>query len=186
MVLPDGRLFCCFFGLPKEGPGYSGCYGSFSEDDGITWSEPQLLIGRDGALLHGDPNVVIYQGKVMVFNTSYRYSDNTHDLSRSWTWKIVSSDNGRTWSAPVELPQPYRYMSGKVHAGLALPDGSLAMGFSWDQVTERGDRAEGESAMDCCAGILRSVDGGETWKPEAIFMSPLRVQMASMEPMNLP
>lgn len=171
--LPDGRLFCTFHGRPQEHQ-LGGCYACFSDDDGRTWSEPQLLIGRDGENVHADPNVVIDGGRVMVFSTSYRYktekrSDQcgswTPDLTRYRTWKMVSEDSGRTWSKPVEMPKSHAAVGGMTHIGLKLADGTLVMGYAWDKVAERGLDPRTESGTRCCAGVLRSRDGGETWTP---------------------
>ena len=172
--LPDGRLICAYHGRPMEHQ-LGGCYASYSVDDGRTWSEPQLLIGRDGQNVHADPNVVLCGGRVMIFSTSYRYNvdasaksgDWTPDLTRSWIWRIVSDDNGHSWSEPTEMAQPHAYVTGMNHRGLTLPDGTIVMGYAWSQTAEQGINSRTEAGMNTCAGVLRSRDGGETWTPGA-------------------
>ena len=165
--LADGRLLCTFYGRGPGGAADSGCFAAFSTDDGQTWSKPELLLGRDGKHVHADPNVVIADKRLMIFSTSYPYSDGKADLRRSTTWKIVSDDGARTWSKPVEFPQPHNYCAGMVHAGFKMPDGTLLMGYSWDKVAERGGDPLTEGGQDYCAGVLRSTDVGRTWKPGA-------------------
>jgi hypothetical protein len=71
---------------------------------------------------------------------------------------IVSGDNGRTWSKPILLPNPFRtfpngyhfcYTCGKI---IRLADGTLLLGIH--------GRNDGDQA---CTGVVRSVDDGQTW-----------------------
>lgn len=162
--LADGRLLCVYSGRPED-RNYLGTYGSFSEDDGQTWLEPQLFMGGDGKTACADPVIVVDGRRVMQFSTSHGHNDNTADLSRSWTWKITSEDSGHTWSSPVEVPEPHNYIAGRVTAGLKMPDGTLVMGYGWDEVVERGDDSGDEVDQHYRAGVMRSKDGGETWTP---------------------
>ena len=168
--LPDGRLICTYHGRPEEHQ-LGGCYASYSEDDGRNWSEPHLLIGRDGQNVHADPSVVLHRNRVMIFSTSYRYyvdpaakkGDWTPDLTRSRISRIVSEDSGRTWSEPAEMAKSHAYATGMNHRGLTLGDGTLLMGYAWSQAAEKGLDPTTEDGMNTCAGVLRSRDGGETW-----------------------
>ena len=65
---------------------------------------------------------------------------------------IVSTDNGKTWSKAIRLPNPfpaYAHTCGKI---IRLADGTLLLGI-------HGGRDKGHSGT----GIVRSVDDGETW-----------------------
>lgn len=172
--LPDERLVCTYHGRPEQHE-LGGCYASYSEDDGQTWSEPELLIGRDGKNVHADPNIVVHGDRVMIFSMSYRYQvdpsakkgDWTPDLTRSLISRLVSADSGRTWSQPTGMAQPHAFLTGMNHRGLALPDGTLVMGYAWGQSAEQGLDTRTEDGMNTCAGVLRSSDGGDTWMPGA-------------------
>src|SRR5438046_2185368 len=67
-------------------------------------------------------------------------------ITGSKVFMVESGDEGRTWSLPVRIELPYSYLVGKIHNGLKLPDGTLAMAFSWDLWAQKGTpaRTEGE------------------------------------------
>ncbi len=72
---------------------------------------------------------------------------------------IVSSDNGKTWSKPIKLPNPFRtfpngyrycYICGKI---IRLADGTLLLGIHGQNPDEKRK----------CTGVVHSVDNGKTW-----------------------
>ena len=77
---------------------------------------------------------------------------------------VKTDDDGESWSSPVEISMPKKYVAGKQHKGMRLGDGTLLMGYSWDLWAEKGTPARTEGEMNIAAGALRSTDGIH-WRP---------------------
>lgn len=133
--------------------------GALSRDGGRTWSDPVTLIDVPGKN-DADPNIVIDGNRILVYSTTVG-----NRIDKSEIWMTVSVDEGRSWSKPVELRMPYKYVVGKRHIGLKLRDGTLVMPFSWDLWAEVDTPARTEGEMDLKSGVLLSRDGGLTWIP---------------------
>lgn len=171
-LLPTGKLLATFTGMRPNGPGES--VGVYSSDGGKTWSAPVTLLGgptlsdASSALdeTYGDPNlVVVDERRVMVFCVSLAYKPGAWNLSRTRFWRRSSDDGGETFGPVEELPRHKQYYVGMVSPGLRLRNGSLVMGYSWDQPAEVGRPADGEGTMDLYSGVLISTDEGMTWHP---------------------
>ena len=76
-----------------------------------------------------------------------------------------SEDMGQSWSQPVQVTMPHRYVAGKIHIGHKLADGTLIIGYAYDTWAEQGMVPATEGEMDIKSGVLRSKDGGKTWTP---------------------
>ncbi|WP_169539974.1 sialidase family protein [Niabella aurantiaca] len=158
----NGRLLCVFAVLPDHQVKKLSIAFSTSDDNGIHWSKPVLLF-NDAHTSHSDPNMVIDGDRVLVFSTSVTFPkppkiDSTFIMMRSTT-------DGQDWTKEVFIKKPHRYICGKIHQGHRLKDGSLIMGYSWDTWAEQRMPASTEGEMNLRSGVLRSGDGGRTWKP---------------------
>lgn len=156
-TLGDGSLMVVW-GARAKGDGNGRIYGSFSRDEGRSWSAPRLLID-DPQFHDGDPNLLVDGNTVWVFGTRVRIPN---DIQKAWTTVVKSTDNGATWSKAGEVFVPRQYTPGKQHNGIKLRDGTYAMGISWDRWAEKGMNARTEGEMDLASGVLLSADG-ERW-----------------------
>jgi hypothetical protein len=134
---------------------------ALSDDGGLTWSSPRELIDNPG-LWDGDPNVIVDGARTFAYCTTRDVELKTID--RSTVFMVKSDDSGNSWSSPVEISMPKRYVAGKQHKGLRLGDGTLLMGYSWDLWAEKGTPARTEGEMNIASGVLRSTDGIQ-WRP---------------------
>ncbi len=166
--LPNGRLVCIFSGTTDAKPSKTNIAVSTSDDNGRTWSKPQVLFNHPNAEEY-DPNLLVDGDRILAFSTTVIKPgkiDSTNIYKRS-------SLDGRTWTNKVQIKRPHRYICGKIHQGHRLKDGSLIMGYSWDTWAEQGKPPETEGEMDIKSGVLRSTDGGETWSAgEDIYAEP--------------
>ncbi len=153
-----GRLVVAFTIVPKENPdGYIAA--AVSDDQGKTWSPPIKILDNPNQL-DGDPSILWTGERVFVYSTSVALPRTVIDLSRTF---MVSSADGKAWTAPVEIKLPFRYSVGKRHMGIRLVDGTFAMPISWDLWAERGRPAKTEGEMNLASGVLKSTDGVE-WR----------------------
>jgi len=152
--LRDGRLMAVFYAgyghvaLPNEklpkGGRISYCT---SDDEGITWSEAQILY--DGPDDDRDPSIVqLKDGRLICNYFSLRKSDVP---GKRWiglgTWAVISNDLGKTWSEPQQIAKEY-YCSSPIRE---LSDGRLVLGL----YRERDGTAVG--------AVTFSDDGAKTW-----------------------
>jgi predicted neuraminidase len=157
-----GQLFTVW-SVHGEGRGKTAVVvGAFSQDGGKTWGEPRTLIATPGKHDY-DPNIVIDGKRILVYSTTT--GDQRQGIDQSWIYMSMSEDEGKTWSQPVEIRMPYKYVVGKRHIGIKLQDGTLAMPFAWDLWAETDTPARTEGEMDLKSGVLLSKDGGLTWEP---------------------
>jgi predicted neuraminidase len=153
--LGDGSLLVVWMSAPKEGSGPEHVFGAFSRDWGTTWSAPVPLI-QDPVKEDGDPNILVDGHRVFVFSTR---TATPNRIDRSWTMVVRSEDDGKTWSAPTEIPIPRQYVAGKQHNGIKLRDGTYMVGIAWDRWPEMGFNARTEGEMVLTTGVLLSRDG---------------------------
>jgi predicted neuraminidase len=136
--------------------------GAFSRDGGRAWDAPKTLIATPG-MGDYDPNIVVDDKRILVYSTTTKIDLPLIDHSE--VWMTYTEDEGATWTKPVRLDFPFKYLVGKRHIGIKLKDGALAMPFSWDLWAQAGTPARTEGEMDLKSGILISEDRGLTWKP---------------------
>jgi len=155
--LADGRLMTVSGVTSKTGTPMARIVAGYSSDGGRSWSKPHVLYEekqKDRSV--GDPNMLV-DGKFVFVYWTQTTAPNT--IKKAWTWCVKSTDNGGTWSEPVEIAIPRQYTPGKQHNALRLADGSYAMGISWDQWGERGLNPRTEGEMNLSSGMLLSKDG---------------------------
>ena len=134
-----------------------------SSDNGKTWSDAGVVAeDPDWDFRTSSTGIQLADGKILLpfypYDAAGRKRDPSKYRGHPGPLMIVSSDNGKTWSKPIKLPNPFRtfpngyhycYTCGKI---IRLADGTLLLGIH--------GRNEGEKA---CTGVVRSVDNGKTW-----------------------
>ncbi|MCW5934323.1 MAG: exo-alpha-sialidase [Fimbriimonadia bacterium] len=115
MFHDDGR----FFKNAGKTNGVFTLYQTFSSDGGLSWSEPEPV--WSGSEIHlCEPGVVRSpdQKQLAVLLRENRRVKNSH--------VIFSNDEGKSWSAPRELPGS---LTGDRHTAKYAPDGRLFISF---------------------------------------------------------
>lgn len=117
MAHDDGRFFAAKAQVTK--PATMTLFQTFSQDGGLTWSFPEPVFKSSEVHLC-EPGVIrSHDGRQMaVLLRENRRVRNSH--------VIFSSDEGKTWSAPRELPGA---LTGDRHTGKYAPDGRLFISF---------------------------------------------------------
>ncbi|MCD6339040.1 MAG: DUF3472 domain-containing protein [Verrucomicrobia bacterium] len=117
MFHDDGRFFQA---RPRpQNPQVMTVYQTFSEDGGLTWSFPQA-IWKSSAVHLCEPCVIRSpDGRQLaaLFRENRR---------RRNSFVMFSDDEGRSWSAPRELPGA---LTGDRHTAVYAPDGRLFISF---------------------------------------------------------
>lgn len=144
-ALPDGRLLTVWFSGPFEGAAQQKIMGSFSGDQGRTWSSAATLQDFAGSA-DFDPSLVVSGRETFLFFSAlrplrihYRRSD----------------DSGRTWREPVDLGEPNHTTRSN---GIRLSTGELLVPLHL-----RGTKA---------GGVLKSRDGGRNWTRYGAVATP--------------
>lgn len=130
MFHDDGRFFTA--GGERADPVVFTLYKTFSEDGGVTWSDPEavwsasdLHLCEPGAVRSPDG------GQIAVLLRENRRVRNSH--------VIFTDDEGQTFTQPRELPGA---LTGDRHTGVYTEDGRLFISFrdvsprAWDSETE--------------------------------------------------
>ena len=118
----DGRFFRRPTSRYERIPGFEPefkVYKTISLDDGLTWSEPEVIAEHPEAHLCEPGLIRSPDGReiaVLLRENSRRFS----------SFVIFSPDEGRTWSRPIELPSS---LTGDRHVGRYTPDGRLFITF---------------------------------------------------------
>ncbi|MCP4642780.1 MAG: exo-alpha-sialidase [bacterium] len=122
--LKDGRYMAFFHddgrfykGKMKKGPFF--VYKTVSDDGGLTWSDPEIVVQHPKAHLC-EPGVVRSPDGNQL---AMLLRENSRKFNGFVTY---SNDEGATWSDPVELPAS---LTGDRHKGRYAPDGRLVFVF---------------------------------------------------------
>jgi len=171
--LKNGRLVCVFSCIADEKPSKMNIAFSTSDDNGLSWSKPRILFNHPG-VEDADPNLLVDGDRILAFTTTVSVPgiDSTDIYMRS-------SKDGLTWNNEIHTKKPYRYISGKIHQGHRLKDGTLIMGYAWDAWAEKGKPPRTEGEMDNRSGVLRSTDGGESWSAGSDIIYPEGIKRIS-------
>lgn len=159
--LPNDDLLCVWSASARGDADSLRIVASISKDHGRTWGKPEVLFESPNAR-DADPNIVIDGRRILVFSTTVPLPAR---IEKTQIWMRESRDMGRSWSEPVPISMPRRYVAGKIHIGHKLADGTLIMGYAYDTWAEQGLIPTTEGEMDIKSGVLRSQDGGKTWVP---------------------
>lgn len=157
----SGRLVCIFACADTTKPTKYKIATSISDDNGITWSKPQIIFDHPKSI-DADPNFLVDGDRILAFSTTVPPLPQRIDSTAIF---VRESRDGIHWGEERQIGQPHRYICGKIHQGHRLKDGTLIMGYSWDIWAERHMPPATEGQMDLKSGVLRSTDGGKTWIP---------------------
>lgn len=137
-----------------------------STDHGKTWSAMQI-VWDDGANTCGNPCPVVDRttGVIHLLLTHNLGSDSESDIVRGkakgarTVWHCTSSDDGRTWSKPVEITAPTKKPEWTWYAtgpGIGIQTGTGRLVIPCDF------KADGGKTLG--SHIIYSDDAGKTWK----------------------
>ncbi len=118
----DGRFFRRPTSRYERIPGFEPefkVYKTISLDDGLTWSEPEVIATHPEAHLCEPGLIRSPDGREI----AVLLRENSRQFN---SFVIFSRDEGRTWSRPVELPAS---LTGDRHVGRYTPDGRLFVTF---------------------------------------------------------
>lgn len=162
--MPDGSLLAPLLsGGPTEPHDDNLVLVVRSEDDGRTWSVPEILFRHSTrgcwateVFVEGDCPLVF----VHTLDAASHYLELQTYLSRS-------TDSGRTWSEPVSLQAAFHNVC--VRQGLTLHDGAWLFPVYWQEARSGWDwRKEGKTWIQheswrVACGVMISRDRGQTW-----------------------
>ena len=94
-------------------------YKTFSKDGGLTWSYPEVILARSDVHLCEPGIIRSPDGKQLCVLLR-------ENARRRNSYVIFSSDEGKTWTAPRELPAS---LTGDRHTGRYSKDGRLFISF---------------------------------------------------------
>ncbi|MBL7735912.1 MAG: exo-alpha-sialidase [Chitinophagaceae bacterium] len=168
--LNDDRLLCVY---SKEEKNNFEQYrivveGIFSDDHGISWSKPVILIDADPSLSL-DASIVV-TSKAVIVNSTVVPKTHYKFVSTSKTMAVRSEDNGKTWSEVYEIPINHRYVAGKINPGVTLDNGVSFFPYAWDKGLQTKAKISGDNEQNCISGLMLSIDGGLSWKQGPQFM----------------
>ena len=112
----DGRFIAEH---PADGPRVFTVFKSLSTDGGLTWGRPEVVVSHPVAHLCEPGAIRSPDGKQIAL----LLRENSRKLN---SFVIFSNDEGRTWSAPRELPGA---LTGDRHVARYAPDGRLFITF---------------------------------------------------------
>jgi predicted neuraminidase len=160
--LGDGRLLCVFSAGDTQHDGKLVLAGTYSADDGETWSQPVVLLNSPDGHDY-DPSIIVIRSRVIVSATTTPLNETAITTSRIIA--VRSDDSGGTWSKPYEIPTGRRYTSGKINNGIVLKDKTALLGFTWEKNLDTGpaQRLASEGDMEEVNAVLLSYDEGRTW-----------------------
>ncbi|MYA07989.1 MAG: transporter substrate-binding domain-containing protein [Holophagales bacterium] len=118
----DGRFFRRPTSRHERIPGFEPefkVYKTISLDDGLTWSEPEVIAEHQEAHLCEPGLIRSPDGREI----AVLLRENSRQFN---SFVVFSPDEGRTWSRPIELPSS---LTGDRHVGRYTPDGRLFITF---------------------------------------------------------
>lgn len=169
----DGSLICTFLsGGHTEPENQNITLVTRSYDDGLTWSDPQVLFYHRKRAAY---TTEIFTGaeKPMMFVHTYAAESRYREIC---TFLSVSDDNGKTWSEPVSLPGAASHVN--VRKGIVLSNGKWLFPVYWQEVRERWDWEQIPTSNEIhnhwpsCCGVLHGEKNGTCFKESGYLTSP--------------
>ncbi len=163
ILLPDGRLMSWWTeGKSWESEAFKDptivqrAMGSYSSDNGYTWSEPELLFeyppgegGWGGGVCLLDRDEVIH-----LFGLHFFYWDSKKYEGKCLAYHVMSADGGKTWTAPQYCDIGHEY-TGDTQSAIQLRSGRILLPL--DYIAVEGQWMWGGT-------VSLSDDGGRTWR----------------------
>jgi len=153
----------------------SSSYISFSNDKGLTWTEPQRIFeecGDDSGLTDYCKITKLPDGRLVLLGYTYlRYNPalpignpETGGLLDDFVFFAISEDNGKTWSKMKKIDCAWG-----PHVEASAPLTVLKDGTWVTPITGFPDW-EGNMHGKLCGRLLKSEDEGVTWNDDTICM----------------
>lgn len=169
-IMPDGTLVCaCLTGGPTEPHNDNVVMISRSEDEGKTWSQPEVLFSHNQ---RGVWCTEIFTGGEFPMMIVHTYDGNC-PYKELQTFVSYTYDNGKTWSTPESMPA---HSSGMcIRKGIVMSNGDILFPVYFTQLEKGfGDFGVFESpdfwkgTHHTCA-VLISSDNGKSYTPYGCF-----------------
>ena len=161
---------------------------SFSDDGGMTFTDPKLIV--DNVLYdQGSRPVVGPDGTVYVF-----WDGSTRLATLDSIWVVKSTDGGKSWSKPVAVSQLVdiipiantQFRNNSYPAAAVAPNGDVYV--IWDSLMSdsTGQMCPARTNVGCHAASLysKSTDGGATWSAPALAFPG--IDASTRTPMGYP
>ncbi len=168
--LPDSRIMSAWFGGSAEGKSDVAIWSAVRDRNG--WTKPVELVREPGIACY---NPVLFYTRDRRLWMYYKFGPSPSTWSAG---RIVSTDNGSTWTAPEHLPAG---LLGPIRAKpLVLKDGTIVSGTSV------------ESYRTWAVWIERSTNIGATWAKIGPIVPPSDLDvkglghMAGVTPADVP
>ena len=161
--MKDGSLVCLFLtGGPKEPDNDNVVKIVRSEDDGKTWSQPEVLFSHHNRACWATEIFTDCDKPFAIVQTYYAPSA----YGEIQTYLSYPSIDGKTWSQPVSLPSAIKSCS--VRQGIKLSNGDILFPVYWQEERVGFDWAkdknlENEGKALFTSGVIISSDGGENY-----------------------
>ena len=156
--LQNGDLVVVYY----DSPGHISQTGRISmvrsSDNGETWSEPQVIL--DTPIDDRDPNIMqTDDGTLLLSYFAYDWGQNPAKVIGTYVTR--SEDGGTTWSEPVKVGT---MLDGPSVPGWAATSDKILELDNGDLLIPLYGTVPGDSAERVT--VVRSTDGGESWKKE--------------------
>ena len=126
--MKDGSLICLFLtGGPKEPDNDNVVKCVRSEDDGKTWSTPEIVFAHNDRACWATEIFAECEKPFAIVQTYYAPSV----YGEIQSYRSYISDDGKTFSAPVSLPCPAKSVS--VRQGIVLSNGDILFPVYWQE-----------------------------------------------------
>jgi len=144
-------------GLPDVlAPRGGRCHIMFSDDEGLTWSKPKVLVDTEADDRH--PTILELDDGTWLCT----FFTNRLPPTTAFAKYMLSHDQGRTWTEPMDLPGKPAETSFGNGSAIQLAGGAVvwAVGGQFEKKHEKS-----------CVGILRSTDRAKTFQLVAVVQA---------------
>lgn len=163
----NGRLWCSFFSGGDDEPEVANYIMlTTSDDDGRSWSEPEIFINPDGGWRAYDPALWhAPDGKLWLFYNESNLQEQTFLLRAMVTEN--SDDAAPIWSEPVtiDVDAPFAF---RLNKPTVLSSGEWLLPVTWSR-TAPDDWFAGAGQLQ---GVAISADQGLSWKLHGAVEAP--------------
>ncbi len=105
---PDGSMMAVWTQSSAEAQPDQHIAFARSDDEGVTWTKPRIIAGPkkpgDGFMASWGYPLVSKQGRIYVLYSQHIGKTDCFVHHTGWLHGIASDDNGKTWSAPQNIP----------------------------------------------------------------------------------